>query len=152
MRAEQHHLASGRKFLNETAKYKRGANVEPGEGFVQKYKIRIVHQRGCQKHFLAHALGVSRNRHITISMQRKKVQQTIDGTGDSSRGKLAKLSYHDQILKAAEVGVKMRLLGNISDAHFPGDWIAANRLARKQNVPRIPFDTANNHLHGCGFA
>ena len=65
VRAEQHHFAARREFLNQAAQHQARGHVEAGKRLVQQDEIGIMQQRGREQHLLAHALGVGRNGGMT---------------------------------------------------------------------------------------
>src|SRR5262245_1530458 len=103
MRAEEHHFAARRQFLDEAAQDEAGGYVQAGKGLVQQDQVGIVQQGGRKQNFLAHSLGVGRNRYVTIAVKREQAQEAVDALGSRLLGQVSQLAHHDEVFQAAQV-------------------------------------------------
>ena len=95
-----------------------------------------MQQRGREQHLLPHAFRIRRNGHVPVAMQREQAQQAVDALGGRFGRQAAQLPHHDQVFEAAEVRVKMRLLGHVAHALLVGDQVALDGLRRRTGSRR----------------
>ena len=85
-------------------------------------------------------------------MQGKEAQEAVDFSGKGAFGKGPKLPDHFQILEAGEMGVDVRLLGNVAEALPVRDSITLDRFALEKDLASTRLDETRNHLQGSGLA
>src|ERR1035438_8123955 len=73
--AEEDDFAARGKFLNETAKDQRRANVEAGKRLVEENKFGIMQEGRDEQDFLTHALRVAGDGGVPVVVEREKPEQ-----------------------------------------------------------------------------
>ena len=73
-------------------------------------------------------------------------------SADSRCGEVAELGDHGEVFGAGEMGVEVRLFGDVAHAALVGDEVVLDGLAVEENFAGGHFDEAGDHLHGGGFA
>ena len=67
-------------------------------------------------------------------------------------GKVAELGDHAEVFNAAQVGVEMRLFGDVAHALLVGDEVLLDGLAFEEDFSGAWVHESGDHLHGGGFA
>src|SRR5262245_51519884 len=63
----------------------------------------------------------------------------------------AELANHRQVLEPRQVDVQVGFFGYVAESVFPGDRIASDRFAAKQDLTGRRFNQSGNDLERCRF-
>ena len=124
VRAEEHDPAACGEFLNQAAQDECGADVEAGERLVEQQQFWIVQERSGKQYFLTHALRVRRDRDVTVFVERQQLKQFVDPVRGVPIRQVTQLSHHHEVFEPGEVPVQVRLLGHVSKATLPTEYVA----------------------------
>ena len=128
------------------------ATSRPEKGSVEQDEVGVVHEGGGEEDLLAHALGVGGQRDVAVGVQAEEAKQAVDALERGCGGEVAELGDHDEVLEAAEVGVEVRLFGDVAEAAAEGEEVVADGTAVEEDVAGGGLEEAGDHLHGGGFA
>ena len=114
--------------------------IEAVGRLVEKDNVRIVHDRLCQLHALAHPGRVGVDLAITLLAHAHKIEHLVGPLPRGLKGKAAKFGAIGDVLAADHAGNVAILFGGVADPHANLPPFRAH-LASKQ-----PSRTAGNRL------
>ena len=111
-----------------------------------------MQQSGGQQDSLAHAFGIGRYRGMPVGVQRKQAEQTVYAQGGGAAGKVSQKRDHAEEFEAGEMGIEMRLFGDVAHAAPVSEGVLLNRDGIEEDFAGGGFDESGDHFHGGGFA
>ena len=132
--AEEDDFAARGEFLDEAAEDEGRADVEAGEGFVEKNEIGIVEEGGADEDLLAHALGVTGDGGVAVVVEAEDAEHAVDALGGFAGREFAKLRDHGEVFDGGEMVVEIGLFGDVAHATLVGDEVVVDGLAVEEDV------------------
>jgi len=129
MGAEQHDLTTCGQFLDQATQDQRRADIETGKRLVQQEEIGLCRSAAESSTFWRIPFEISRNGRMPSPWKREQRSSPSMRSAVGFGWQIAQLSNHDQVFKACEMRLQMRLFGYVSHALLVGDRIALNTLA-----------------------
>src|SRR5580704_11938852 len=152
MGAIEDQLALLAKRLHQLLEDQSRGHVQTGEWLVENENLGIVHQRGDEKNALAHPFRIGTDGRVAVRVQRKKLKQGLDFLFEAGLGHSAQSSYEFEILPTREVGIKIRLLGDIAEALSVAREIIPDIVAVEPNHAVRGLQQSREHFYRCAFS
>ena len=111
-----------------------------------------MEEGGEEEDFLAHSFGVGGEGVVAVGPEPDEVEQVIHLGFERAAGDAAEPAGELEILAAAEVGIEVRLLGNIAEAALEGFEIEADVLAVHGDAAGGGLEKSGEHLDGGAFS
>ncbi len=96
--------------------------------------------------FLPHALRIRCDRPVHVLLEVENAEERPDPVPERRFVEPPEPADHDEVVVGAQVGVDLRLLGDISQAAFIGVKVGADLPAFEKDLPFRRFEEAGEHL------
>ena len=150
--AVEDHFAARGEGVEQAAQDHGGVDVEAAEGLVEDEQFGIVQQGGEEEDFLAHAFGIGGERRVAVVPEADEAEEFVHLGLQGAAGNPAQASGELEIFAAGEVGVEVRLFGDVADAALEGFEIAVDVLAMEEDVAGGGLQESGEHFDGGAFS
>ena len=117
--------------------------IKPYKGFVQKQKLRPVHQGGKDRQLLFHAVGICGDQISQRFRNLKCIPILCDSLPSLIRRYAEQVGYEIQLLNAGKIFVQIRIVRNIGKLSLTGNRLLSDIL------PADPYRPTVEILNAC---
>jgi len=129
-----------------------GDDIEAGEWFIKDEQLGIVKQGGGDEDALTHSLGVGRDGRVLPGFEIQEAQKAGGFGLDEGFAQAAETADELEIFEAGEIGVEVRLFGDIAENAAEGDHVAMDVMALEEHAAIVGAEHAGDDFDGGGFA